>query len=88
MEVRIRNDKVLIKQAEAVKVSEGGIMLPEGAVEKENYGEIVALGTAESLSDLEVGQKVMYNKYSGTPVKIDGKEYTLVPQEAVSLEYK
>ncbi|MCS7224693.1 MAG: co-chaperone GroES [Armatimonadetes bacterium] len=81
-------DKVLVKLVEEEEKTEGGIYLPDTAKEKPSRGEVVAVGTGKELKDgrvvpfsdlgVSVGQKVIYSKYAGTEIKIDGVKYVLL----------
>lgn len=79
------DDRVLILPLEVEGKTEGGIVLPETAKEKPQRGEVVAIGSGKLLEDgkragmiLEKGDVVLFGKYSGTEVKIDGEEYTIM----------
>ncbi|MGH7246379.1 MAG: co-chaperone GroES [Candidatus Levyibacteriota bacterium] len=83
-------DNVLIEPLEAEEKTASGIILPDSAKEKPQMGQIVAVGTGKvgPKGDMhpmvvKVGQKVMYKKWGGNEVKIDGKEMTLVSQEDI-----
>ena len=82
-------DKVVLKQVEAVETTKAGIILPGSAQEKPEVAEIVAVGPGglvdgkEVVMTLKVGDKVITGKYSGTQVKLDGVEYTIVRQSDV-----
>ena len=82
-------DKVVLKQVEAVETTKSGILLPGSAQEKPQMSEVVAVGPGgivdgnEVVMTLKVGDKVITGKYSGTEVKIDGVEYTIVSQSDV-----
>ncbi len=82
-------DKVVLKQVEAVETTKAGIILPGSAQEKPEMSEVVAVGPGgivdgnEVVMTLKVGDKVITGKYSGTEVKIDGVEYTIVRQSDV-----
>ena len=82
-------DKVVLKQVEAVETTKAGIILPGSAQEKPEISEVVAVGPGgvvdgnEVVMTLKVGDKVITGKYSGTEVKIDGVEYTIVRQSDV-----
>ena len=80
-------DKVVLKQVEAVETTKAGIILPGSAQEKPEISEVVAVGPGEIGEDgntkpmnVKVGDKVITSKYSGTEVKIDGVEYTILKQ--------
>ena len=81
-------DRVVIKPSPADEKSKGGIILPDTAKEKPVIGEVVAVGPGKVADDgtkiapeVKVGDKVLYGKYSGTEVTIDGNEY-LIMREA------
>ena len=82
-------DKVVLKQVEAEETTKTGIILPGSAQEKPQMSEVVAVGPGglvdgnEVKMTLRVGDKVITGKYSGTEVKIDGVEYTIVSQSDV-----
>ncbi|HLC26747.1 MAG TPA: co-chaperone GroES [bacterium] len=90
MKVRPMHDKVLVKRLEEQETKKGGIIIPDTAKEKPQEGEVVAVGSGKILKDgtrrdLEVkkGDRVLFGKYSGTEVKIDGEEYLIVSEEDV-----
>ena len=82
-------DKVVLKKVEAVEVTKAGILLPGSAQEKPQVSEIVAVGPGglvdgkEVVMTLKVGDKVITGKYSGTEVKLDGQDYTIVSQSDI-----
>ena len=82
-------DKVVLKQVEAVETTKAGILLPGSAQEKPQVSEVVAVGPGGMVDgnkvemSLKVGDKVITGKYSGTEVKLDGVEYTIVSQSDV-----
>ncbi len=79
-------DRVLVKPAPAEEVTKGGIFLPDTAQEKPQKGEIVAIGPGKISEDtgknipmsVKVGDMVLYGKYSGTEIKIDGEDYLIM----------
>ena len=88
MKIRPLADRVVIKPSAAEEKTKGGIILPDTAKEKPVIGEIVAVGPGKVTDDgtkvapeVKVGDKVLYGKYSGTEVTIDGAEY-LIMREA------
>ena len=89
MKLRPLLDKVVLKQIEAVETTKAGIILPGSAQEKPDLSEIVAVGPGgivdgkEVVMTLNVGDKVITGKYSGTEVKMDGVEYTIVKQSDI-----
>ncbi len=82
-------DKIVVKRTEAEETTKAGIILPESAKEKPEVFEIVAVGPGgvvdgkEVVMTLKVGEKVIMGKYSGTQVKLDGVDYTVVAQSDI-----
>ena len=78
-------DRVLIKMVESEETTKSGIILSNGSKEKPQVAEVVAVGpgTEEVKMNVKVGDKVIINKYSGTEVKYEGTEYTIVKQEDI-----
>ena len=89
MKLRPLFDKVVLKKVEAVEMTKAGILLPGTAQEKPLVSEVVAVGPGgladgkEVKMTLKVGDKVITGKYTGTEVKLDGVEYTVVSQSDV-----
>ena len=88
MKLRPLHDRVIIKRLEAETKSAGGIVIPDTAAEKPIKGEVVAVGTGKILEDgkvrpvgVKAGEKVLFGKYSGTEVKVDGKELLVMREE-------
>ncbi|MBM4177786.1 MAG: co-chaperone GroES [Ignavibacteria bacterium] len=82
------HDRVLVKPAEAEEVTKGGIIIPDTAKEKPMQGTIVAAGSGKQLDNgtvtpmqVKIGDKVLYGKYAGTEISIDGEDY-LIMREA------
>ena len=87
MKFRPLHDRVLIKVLEGEEKTAGGIIIPDTAKEKPQEGEIVAVGSGARTEDgkiipmdVKVGDKVLFGKWSGTEVKIDGVEYSLMKE--------
>ena len=78
-------DRVLIKMVESEETTKSGIILSSGSKEKPQIAEVVAVGpgTEEVKMEIKIGDKVIINKYSGTEVKYEGTEYTIVKQEDI-----
>ena len=82
-------DRVVLKQLEAEETTKSGIVLPGQAQEKPQQAEVVAVGPGgvvdgkEVKMEVVVGDKVIYSKYSGTEVKMDGTEYIIVKQNDI-----
>lgn len=89
MTIKPLADRVLIKQIEAEETTKSGIILTASAQEKPQIAEVVEVGPGglvdgkEVAMTLKVGDKVIISKYSGTEVKLDGVEYTIVKQEDI-----
>ena len=85
MNIRPLHDRVVIKRMEEERLSAGGIVIPDTATEKPIKGEVVAVGEGKPLDNGQIralkvksGDKVLFGKYSGTEVKVDGKDYLVV----------
>ena len=82
-------DRVVIKDAEMEETTKGGLILTSAAKEKPQYAVVVAVGPGgvvegkEITMQVEVGQKVVYSKYAGTEIKIDGEELKIVRQSDI-----
>ena len=78
-------DRVVLKQVEAEETTKSGIVLPGSAKEKPQQAEVVAVGpgTEEVKMEVAVGDAVIYSKYAGTEVKLDGEEYIVVKQNDI-----
>jgi chaperonin GroES len=88
MKLRPLHDRVIIKRLEAETKSAGGIVIPDTAAEKPIKGEVVAVGTGKILEDgkvrplaVKAGDKVLFGKYSGTEVKVDGEDLLVMREE-------
>ncbi|HEX9883685.1 MAG TPA: co-chaperone GroES [Desulfobaccales bacterium] len=88
MKVKPLNDRVLVKRLEEVQVTKGGIVIPDTAKEKPIEGRIMAVGPGK-MSDagnrmalqVKEGDKVLFGKYAGTEIKIEGEEYLMMREE-------
>ena len=90
MALRPLHDRVIIKRLEEEKVSAGGIVIPDSAAEKPVRGEVIAAGNGKILEDgkvrkLEVknGDRVLFGKYSGQEVKVDGEEMVILREDDI-----
>ena len=89
MNVKPLGDRVVIKNVEIEETTKSGIVLPGAAKEKPQMAEVIAVGPGgmvdgkEVVMQVEIGQKVIYSKYAGTEVKIDGKELIIVRQSDI-----
>jgi chaperonin GroES len=90
MKIKPLGDRVVIKPSPAEEKTKGGIILPDTAKEKPVVGEVVAVGPGKTSDegkqismDLKVGDKVLYGKYSGTEVTIEGQEYLIMRESDI-----
>ena len=90
MKIRPLHDRVVVKRTEEAKTSAGGIVIPDSAAEKPVKGEIVAVGNGKILEDgsvrmldLKVGDSILFGKYSGTEIKVDGEELVVMREDDV-----
>ena len=90
MKVKPLNDRVLVRRMEAEEKMKGGIIIPDTAKEKPIEGKVIAVGNGKVLEDgtvrkLEVkaGDRVLFGKYSGTEVKIDGEEHLILREDDI-----
>jgi len=83
MKVKPLVDRVLVKVQEGESKSAGGIIIPQTAQEKTQTGVVIAIGTDTDVIKVKEGDKVMYDKYAGTQIKIDGVEHLIVKMSDV-----
>ena len=90
MNIRPLHDRVVIKRVEEERMSAGGIVIPDSATEKPDRGEIVAVGNGKIAEngdvrplDVKVGDMVLFGKYSGTTVKVEGDELLVMREDDV-----
>jgi len=90
MKIRPLHDRVVIRRTEEERTSPGGIVIPDSATEKPIKGEVVAVGKGKLLDsgevrglDLKEGDKVLFGKYSGTEVKVEGEELLVMREDDV-----
>jgi chaperonin GroES len=90
MKIRPLHDRVIVKRMEEERTSPGGIVIPDTAAEKPIKGEIIAVGNGKLLDsgelrplDLKPGDKVIFGKYSGTEVKVEGQEYLVMKEDDI-----
>jgi chaperonin GroES len=83
-------DRVIVRPSEPEEVTKGGIIIPDTAKEKPMQGEIVAVGNGKVTEDgkvlplrVKVGDKVLYGKYAGTEIKIDGEDYLIMRESDI-----
>ena len=90
MKIRPLHDRVIIKRLEEERTSPGGIVIPDTAAEKPIQGKVIAVGKGKILEngtvrplDVKVGDKILFGKYSGTEVKVDGDDLVVMREEDV-----
>jgi chaperonin GroES len=90
MKIRPLHDRVIVKREDEERKSPGGIVIPDTAAEKPIRGKIIAVGKGKILEngsirplDLKVGDKILFGKYGGTEVKVDGDELLVMREEDV-----
>ena len=88
--IRPLHDRVVVKRLDAENKSAGGIVIPDTAGEKPDQGEIVAVGNGKVLEDgkvrpldIKAGDTILFSKYAGTEIKIDGEEHLILREEDV-----
>jgi chaperonin GroES len=90
MKVRPLHDRILVKRIEEEEIKEGTIIIPDTAKEKPQEGKVVAVGSGKILEDgkrqpleLKEGDRILFGKYAGTEVKIDGEELLMMREDDV-----
>ena len=91
MKIRPLHDRVIIRRMEEEKTSPGGIVIPDSATEKPLKGEVVAVGKGKILEngeirplDVKVGDTILFGKYSGTEVSVDGEELLVMREDDIT----
>ena len=92
MNLKPLGDRVVVEHVEQADKSAGGVFLPDTAKEKPQEGKVLAVGSGRTLDngtkvpmEVKVGDRILYSKYSGSEVKIDGKEYLIISEKDVLL---
>jgi len=90
MKIRPLYDRIVVKRLEEQEQVQGGIIIPDTAKEKPQEGEVVAVGKGKRNDkgeiialELEVGNKILFGKYSGSDIKVDGNEYLIMREDEV-----
>lgn len=90
MSLRPLHDRVIVRRMEEERTSAGGIVIPGSAAEKPSKGEVIATGNGKILEsgeiralDVKVGDRVLFGKYSGNEVKVDGEELLVMREEDI-----
>jgi chaperonin GroES len=90
MKIKPLGDRVMIKPSEELEKTKGGIVLPDTAKEKPQEGKVVAVGEGKKTDEgkvlplsVKVGDKILYGKYSGTEITVEGEEYLIIREEDI-----
>jgi chaperonin GroES len=90
MNVRPLGDRILIKRVEEVEKTRGGLFIPESAKERPLEGKVLAVGSGKRLEDgtlvkldVKVGDSILFGKYTGTEIKVDGIDHVIVREDEV-----
>jgi len=90
MKIRPLNDRILVKRLEGEEKTAGGIIIPDSAKEKPAEGEVVAIGPGKLndagervAMDVAVGDRVLFSKYGGTDVKLDGEDFLIMREDDI-----
>ena len=84
------HDRILIKRIEEKETAKGGIIIPDSAKEKQQEGEVIAVGNGKKTEDgkiipldVKAGDRILFGKYSGTEIKIDNEDFLILKEEEV-----
>mgnify|MGYP003349955082 CR=1 FL=1 len=90
MKIRPLHDRIVVRRLEEERKSAGGIVIPDNAAEKPDQGEVIAVGNGKILEDgkvrpldVKVGDRVLFGKYSGQTVKVEGEELLVMREEDI-----
>jgi len=90
MKIRPLHDRVIVKRIEEEKKTASGIVIPDNAAEKPDQGEVLAVGSGKIMDDgkvrpiaLKIGDRVLFSKYGGQTVKVDGNELLVMREEDI-----
>jgi chaperonin GroES len=90
MKIRPLSDRVVVKRTKEEEKTKGGIIIPDSAKEKPVEGTVIAVGNGKVLKDgkqrpldVKAGDKILFGKYSGTEVKLDGEEHVILREEDI-----
>ncbi|MGA2600249.1 MAG: co-chaperone GroES [Bryobacteraceae bacterium] len=90
MNIRPLHDRIVVKRIENTETMQGGLYIPDSAKEKPQEGEVVAVGKGKRLEDGKVvaldvkpGDRILFGKYSGSDIKLDGEEYLIMREDEV-----
>src|SRR5580704_8660762 len=90
MKIRPLYDRVVVKRVEEQQAMQGGLYIPDSAKEKPQEGEVVAVGKGKRLEngtlvplDVQAGDRILFGKYSGNDIKLDGEEYMIMREDEI-----
>ncbi len=90
MKIRPLYDRVVVKRIEEKQAMQGGLYIPDSAKEKPQEGEVIAVGQGKRLEngtlvalDVRPGDKILFGKYSGSEIKLDGEEYMIMREDEI-----
>jgi chaperonin GroES len=90
MNIRPLHDRVVVRRTEEERTSQGGIIIPDSATEKPSQGEIVAAGKGKITDsgdirpmDVKVGDRILFGKYAGTEIKVEGEELLVMREDDI-----
>jgi chaperonin GroES len=90
MNIRPLHDRLLVKRITEEETTRGGIIIPDTAKEKPQEGRVMAIGTGKTLEngthvklDVKVGDKILFSKYGGTEVKLEGEEHLILREDDI-----
>ncbi|MCD6485720.1 MAG: co-chaperone GroES [Syntrophobacterales bacterium] len=90
MKIRPLHDRIIVKRLDEEKTTKGGIIIPDSAKEKPMEGEVIAVGNGKKADDgkvikmdVKAGDRVLFSKYAGTEVKIDGVEHLMMREDDI-----
>jgi len=90
MKVRPLQDRILVQRTEEEETTKGGIIIPDTAKEKPQQGKVIAVGTGKILDNgtrvepgVKAGDKVLFGKYAGTEIKLEGEEYLIMREDDI-----
>lgn len=90
MDIRPLHDRVVVKRIEEGETMQGGLYIPDSAKEKPQQGEVIAVGKGKKddsgklmTLDVQVGDRILFGKYSGSDIKLDGNEYMIMREDEI-----
>ncbi|HJY09297.1 MAG TPA: co-chaperone GroES [Bryobacteraceae bacterium] len=90
MDIRPLHDRIVVKRLEEKEAMQGGLYIPDSAKEKPQEGQVMAVGKGKKTEegkllplDVQVGDRILFGKYSGSDIKLDGEEYLIMREDEV-----